>query len=42
MGFSNYKFFLLFLAFSLLYCLFIVATVAPYFGKFWLVSTPCV
>ncbi|XP_068596272.1 palmitoyltransferase ZDHHC2 [Brachionichthys hirsutus] len=34
-GFSNYKFFMLFLAYSLLYCLFITATDLRYFVTFW-------
>ncbi|XP_070818082.1 palmitoyltransferase ZDHHC15B [Chaetodon trifascialis] len=39
-GFSNYKFFLLFLSYSMLYCVFIAATVFQYFLRFWVGDLP--
>jgi len=43
-GFGNYKFFMLFLLYALLYCLFIAATSLKYFIQFWVNSAdlgPC-
>ncbi|KAG9342423.1 hypothetical protein JZ751_016425 [Albula glossodonta] len=37
-GFSNYKFFVLFLGYSVLYCMFITATDVRYFILFWTVE----
>lgn len=39
-NFSNYKFFLLFLGYAQLYCLFIAATSARFFIQFWSGSLP--
>lgn len=36
--FQNYKFFMLFLGYALLYCTFIMATSLPYFIRFWKVG----
>ena len=37
-GFTNYKFFILFLGYAFVYCVFIGTTSLPYFIKFWKVS----
>lgn len=37
-AFTNYKFFILFLGYALLYCLFVAFTTLSYFISFWKVS----
>nr|CAD7394195.1 unnamed protein product [Timema cristinae] len=37
-AFTNYKFFILFLGYALLYCVFIASTTLPYFVRFWKVG----
>ncbi|XP_052374046.1 palmitoyltransferase ZDHHC15B isoform X11 [Oncorhynchus keta] len=39
-GFSNYKFFLLFLSYSMVYCVFISASVFRFFINFWVGDLP--
>lgn len=39
--FYNYKFFMLFLGYALVYCLFVMATCLPYFIRFWKVCFLC-
>ena len=39
-GYSNYKFFILFLSYAFIFCLYIATTSFEYFIEFWNVSRP--